>query len=258
MENKPQPPDTNSRFWQSSPDYHGVLAEAGLHRLTVSPNGKRYQIQRRLDGPQGPAYAVLKWRKALSLLGPDLPADLAAVVPALPELASDVVRPWAHATESASARFKRVIPLSDTYAGVIAVGENARLVWMHPAQGSPRSAPSYCLQVRSVGKRWEPVSRSVSTARLLDIFSGDVSLGSSFDFLLGDKVLTEVLHSLPARAKDYQGAKPERLEDVQASLGRPPSLKARSSARSRREKVASGGEPPQSRLKRLQRPENGS
>lgn len=244
MEHRTPSPEEKARFWQHAPEYHGALANAGDYRLTISPNGKRYQVQRRAVGPNGPAYSVVKWRKSLDLLRSDIPAALASVMPSdLPDNPAEFPRPWASEMSAASDRFRKAIPSGDEFAGVIANGKRARLVWLAPLKDGARG-PRYALQVKDAGK-WANVAQSQRASYLHAVVFGRLHETQPAAPACCDVALQSAVCRLPESASEYSGRKPESLADVQAALGRgsASSEETRQNARQRRVKGWQGVNP---------------
>jgi len=152
--------EARPEFFQASPVYHGVLASSGDVRLAVSPNGQRYLLQVR--GRDG--FRVVRWRKALSLLAPDVPPELRRALEGLPELPGDVHRPWAASMAAERERLWRSVPSRDQYDRVIAADGGARLA------RSPKGR-SLWLQVQACsGAEW----RTVKAARSVERMRGEI------------------------------------------------------------------------------------
>jgi hypothetical protein len=201
-------------FHEASPDYHGVLSDWTSGRLVVSPNGKRYQVQ----SPSSAGYSVVRWRKSLALLLPDLPASVASwAADALPDDPLQFDRHWAAAMKTESDRFKRAISSSDIYSGVIASDGLLRL-----AISPTRRA--YLVQQRG-DFAWEGVASSTSTSRLLGLTYSRLSKTDKAFPLCHNRMLQNALLSLPLKARDYQGKMPERIADVRYALRATPHAK---------------------------------
>lgn len=244
MEHRAPTPEGKARFWQHAPEYHGALANAGDYRLTISPNGKRYQVQKCATGPDGPAYSVVKWRKSLDLLRPDIPAALASVMPSdLPDNPAEFPRPWASEISAASERFRRSNPSGDEFAGVIANGKRARLVWLAPLK-SGNVGPRYALQVKQFDGKWRNVTRTARASYLHGIVFSLLHESQPAAPACGDAALQSAVCRLAESAADYRGNRPESVADVQAALGRGSSIdETRQNARQRRAKGFQGGNP---------------
>jgi len=245
MENQASTPESNARFWQSAHEYHGALASAGDYRLAISPNGKRYQVQRDIEASGGSGFVVLKWRKSLSLLAQDMPPELLAVLPALPDDPLQYHRPWAGEMQAASERFNRANPVHCQYAGVIASGGHVRLVWLH-GSANGRNGPRYALQVALESGGWKGVAVGVSASSLRD---------RACRIVAGDLALQAALDALPERPGDYTGRKPERQSDVKAALGRV-SVQG-TEARHKAGEARLAGSSTRRPSKRVQRPQTG-
>lgn len=97
--------DRAGPFWLADPTYHGVLVDAGALRVSVSPNGKRYVLQRRTEQGWFANVAMVASRDALVAR---LPGDVPLPdVLALPERPGFVPRPWAEAMKAASDAARR-------------------------------------------------------------------------------------------------------------------------------------------------------
>lgn len=252
MEQRTRSPEAKARFWQSAPEYHGALANAGDYRLSISPNGKRYQVQKRATGPDGLCYIVVKWRKSLDRLRPDIPAAVASVMPSdLPDDPGEYVRPWASDISAASDRVRKAMPSGDGFAGVIANGKRARLVWLAPLKGGARG-PRYALQVKD-GGRWANVALSQRASYLHAVVFGRLHETHPAAAACGDRALQSAVCRLSESAVDYAGRRPESLAEVQAALGRGSvSIVETRRTPARGARMGCRGEPPQNPLQRLQ------
>lgn len=216
-----------SAFWQDAPGYHGVLAVVDPWRLAISPNGKRYLLQER----DGDCWTVRRWRKLLSLLLPDLPADLRAVMPeGLPEWPETYPRPWVEAVEARRQRVERARWQSDAYAGEIRRCGNARVCIRADGQ-------RYLLQVAD-GPIWRQVASASYAYPLWSLVASWLPPEHRAAEVAGNWDLANALKSLPDRAADYRGAKPERIATAaklpdddrrarRATREKPPALRER-------------------------------
>ena len=199
----------DSRWWQSSPDYHGTLCEAGDCRLAVSPNGSRYLLQARtLSG----FYRVRNWRSRLGLLLPDLPQEIADAARLLPDDPGEVERPWRDEMRSLSQRVRRSNARRDEYSGVIGGDASARLVI------SPKGT-RYLLQERGPD-RWDVVVTSRTVGPIWEAVAYHVPPGDRLAKVARSAAVMNVCVRVPKRASDYRGG-PAR--NGEAALKRRPS-----------------------------------
>lgn len=206
-----QPERKEAEFWQGSDVYHGEIARAGAHRLAVSPNGKRYVLQ--TGGPQG--WAVQRWRKALRLLLPDLPAELAALLPELPDDPERLPRPWAQEMVALSQRLHSVQLGGDSFAGVLWSAGELRLVRYRAQRGE-----SYAVQTRG-RDGWSIVTQARTAARLFDAVNQRYPEGHRLFGVGMDRGLRSAVLRLRARPEDMPGSAPRRPAEVRVSPKRP-------------------------------------
>ena len=217
-----------TRFWQISDNYHGVIASDDPFRVAVSPNGKRYVLQVPwFDKEHGLTFwAVITWRKSLSKLLRDVPARLAAKLPDdLPDDAAQFVRPWAHEIEATRRRFRQAIPIRDEFAGVIAKGDVSRLVWLAPvAEGAsrgrkPRGA-RYAFQSFKRGA-WRNDITARKAPLLRAVLAGSLEPSHPGAVAAGDPILSAALEELPEEAAEYCGRVVETLAALSAEMEAP-------------------------------------
>jgi len=242
-----------NRFWQISDNYHGVIASDDPFRVAVSPNGKRYVLQVPwFDKEHGLTFwALITWRKSLSKLLRDVPAGLAAKLPDdLPDDPAHFVRPWAHEIEATRRRFRQAIPIRDEFAGVIAKGDVARLVWLAPvAEGAsggrkPRGA-RYAFQAFKRGA-WRNVVTARKAALLRAVLAGSLDPSNPGAVAAGDPILSAAVEELPEEAAEYRGRVVETLAGLRAEMEAPREFAPdRQNARQRREKGLAGSDPRQ-------------
>lgn len=196
-------------LWQASPAYHGVLVEAGEHRLIVSPNGKRYNLQERdADG----AFDVINWRKSLALLLPDLPPKImekgADILSKLPDDPLEYERHWAGEIQATVEAFEEAKPSSDRYSGVIANGSKTRLVFV------PGSRPVYAVQ-RKTHQGWKRVYGSKRASLLIQFAMRERQTGTerAKDAEMVWRFVPE-LAGLRDLAADYEGRRPKRFTEL--------------------------------------------
>ena len=242
-----------TRFWQISDNYHGVIASDGPLRVAVSPNGKRYDLQGSwFDKERGVTFwGVRTWRKSLAKLLPDVPARLAAKLPAdLPDDPAQFVRPWAHEIEATRSRFRQAIPTRDEFAGVIAKGDVARLVWLAPVpEGASRGRKSrgarYAFQAPYRGA-WRNVTTARKAVLLRAVLAGSLEPSNPGAVAAGDPILSAAVEELPDEASEYRGRVVETLAGLCAEMEAPrPSAPDRQNARHRRETGLAGSDPRQ-------------
>ena len=198
-------PSSPEDFWQASDSYHGVIVSDGAMRLSVSPNGKRYLLQVNENGDWS---RVVRWRKSLALLQPDVPNTLRAMMPdGLPDDPRDYRRPWADEVDALRERMARASPLSARYAGVIESGEGWRLVWV--------LQPAYAVQVPK-GKGWTNAAIGEDRAAL----RASMSRQSDAVPVLVDPAIHAALERCEDAAADYPAPVIERFRDVQAGVKR--------------------------------------
>lgn len=155
-------PDNSSRFWLVNDEYHGVLHAVGEHRLSVSPNGRRYVHQMRAGAG---VWRNVRMCARLSVLWPKLPPELAQLDPArFPDVPGEVARPWAVETEQIAQRLRTANLTRDCYSGVIAVDGEWRLVVL------PKRA-AYAVQRQGKPSRysvdgWATVCQSVYSEQI--------------------------------------------------------------------------------------------
>lgn len=204
---------TDTSFWQSHPNYHGALRSCDGWRLVISPNGKRYSLQRRCVHPEdGEIFVVTSWRKQLSALVDDLPQEIVAQgLDDLPDDPNKFVRPWSAAMQSQGDRVRRARLDHDTYAGVIWSDGSVRLVI------SPCGA-KYVLQTGvsngGAGKVWKYLKTSVKTGPILALVNAFMTDCPKASLVAQNLGLMSTLVRLPERATFYQGPKPERLTEA--------------------------------------------
>lgn len=200
-------------FWQASPEYHGVLRDWQAARLAVSPNGKRYLIQK----PQGAAYRVARWRKSLRLLLPDLPQDVAEWANrSLPDDPQSVPRLWADSMLAASERVKKTLASRDEYAGVIRdFGDGLRLILT--------GAQRYAVQQRGQDGAWYGVASASSSFRLIGLAFSRLPDDDRRAVMCGHKALQSALVRLPEMAAQYAAPRAETpqeaLQAIRAGVG---------------------------------------
>ena len=242
-----------TRFWQMSDNYHGVIASDGPLRFAVSPNGKRYVLQSSLfDKECGvTVWAVMAWRKSLSMLLPDVPARLAAKLPAdLPDDPAQFVRPWAHEIEAMRRRLREAIPTRDEFMGVIAKGDVARLVWLPPVaeRASPlrKARPArYAFQAFKRGA-WRNVTTALKAPLLRAVVAGSVEPSDPGAVAAGDPILSAAVEELPDEAAEYRGRVVETLAALRAEIEAPrPVAPPFLNAPQRRETGLAGSDPRQ-------------
>jgi hypothetical protein len=242
-----------NRFWQISDNYHGVIASDDPFRLAVSPNGKRYVLQVPwFDKEHGLTFwALITWRKSLSKLLPDVPARLAAKLPDdLPDDPAQFVRPWADEIEATRRRFRQAIPIRDEFAGVIAKGDVARLVWLPPvaegASGGRKARPArYAFQAPYRGK-WRNVTTARKAPLLRAVLTGSLEPSSPGAVAAGDPILSAAVEELPEEASEYRGRVVETLAALSAEMEAPrPVAPPFLNARQRRETGLAGSDPRQ-------------
>jgi len=210
-----QAPAGRTRFFQESDDFHGEIARAADARLAVSSSGKRYLLQR--ENATG-LWAVVHWRKSLARLRPDIPPQLAAMLrDDLPDDPREVVRPWADELAQGRQRKLAAVPARDEYAGVIAKGKRARLVWLH---ASEKRGPRFALQVRE-GVYWRNVASSARSSGIQRLVFAPLPDDHRAAPARGDRGLQSAVVKLPFSAAFYTGRKPEKVADVDADFKRP-------------------------------------
>jgi len=201
MERETQAPANGATFWQASGAYHGVIAQIEDARLIVSPNGCKYCVQ--VPEGDGSEWRVVNWRKQLGKLLPDMPPELAALVPAqTPDRAADFERPWAEEVKAYGRRLAAAKWTSSGYAGVIAENGDMRLIWFRSKDRPER----YGVQ-RLSWDRWSLVTASASSAHVSGVLRSD-------DSKKRNTALAVVCDGLPERAQDYTGPKPVDVADV--------------------------------------------
>lgn len=213
--------DYNSKFWQENEEYHGVIAVEGDKRFSVSPNGKRWLVQKRVVTPEGPKWVVSHRTAYLSRILQSVPPEVLRKLPqGLPERPSDQPRPWAETVQEQRDRVRRANHKADQYQAVIVTGENARLIFSDCEMG-----PRYFLQVRN-GQVWKTVARS----KTKDVISDHVWTRKTADHrcapAVGDPALKFALHQLPQNAADYRAPSVESIADATAAI-QPPSAERR-------------------------------
>jgi len=237
-----------TRFWQMSDNYHGVIASDDPFRVAVSPNGKRYVLQVPwFDKELGVTFwAVVTWRKSLSKLLRDVPARLAAKLPDdLPDDVAHFVRPWAHEMEATRRRFRQAIPTRDEFMGVIAKGDVARLVWLAPVaeRASPlrKARPArYAFQAFKRGK-WRNLTTARKAQLLRAVVAGSLDPSNPGAVAAGDPILSAAVEELPDEAADYRGRVVETLAALRAEIEAPrPVAPPFLNARQRREACCAG------------------
>ena len=217
-----------TRFWQISDNYHGVIASHCGLRVVVSPNGKRYALQGSWFDKERDVtfWGVSRWRKSLAMLLPDVPARLAAKLPAdLPDDPAQFVRPWAHEIEATRSRFREAIPTRDEFAGVIAKGDVARLVWLAPvpegaSDGRKAREARYALQAPYRGK-WRNVTTARKAMLLRAVLAGSLEPSNPGAVAAGDPILSAAVAELPEEAAEYRGRVVETLAGLCAEMETP-------------------------------------
>ena len=203
-------PLQRSPFWQDGKEYHGVLALAHPHRLAISPNGKRYLLQRVAQAEGREVWGVVKWRKLLPALLPDLPGSVLSAMPeGLPDDPQEYARPWAAAMKAQGERVKRSLPRDDAYSGEIWRQGDVRLV-------ASQTGRSYGAQLRR-GQRWEYFARGAFASELRERIERALSPDCAAP-ILGQ------LDLMPERARDYGARRVESIETATRLPGsaRPP------------------------------------
>lgn len=208
-----------SSFWQRDADYHGVLLADGDLRLIVSPNGKRYLLQRAAIGPKGEkTYMVLRHRKWLSKLVSDLPQGMAETATAtLPENACDFPRPWAAAMKAQSDRVKAASLVNNAYAGeIVRFHENTvRIIIRYVGEGKL----AYAIQQCFIGQYWEGIAKAATIQGLIEAIAKPSGVVGGFRgevITLTDEMRGH-LAALPDNPQDWDGELPEPIK-VAASL----------------------------------------
>jgi len=242
-----------TRFWQISDNYHGVIASHGCLRVAVSPNGKRYLVQLSyFDKERGVTlWGVRRWRKSLSMLLPYVPAPLAAKLPDdLPDDVAHFVRPWAHEMEATRSRFRQAIPTRDEFAGVIAKGDVARLVWLAPVPegasgGRKARGARYAFQAPYRGA-WRNVTTARKAPLLRAVVAGSLEPSNPGAVAAGDPILSAAVAELPEEAAEYRGRVVETLAGLCAEMEAPrPVPPEFENAFQRRETGLAGSDPRQ-------------
>lgn len=187
-----------SPFWQDGKEYHGVLALAHPHRLAISPNGKRYLLQKAGQFEGREIWGVVKWRKLLPALLPDLPGPVLLAMPeGLPDDPQDYARPWASAMKAQGQRVRRALPHDDAYSGEVWRQGDVRLV-------VSQTGTSYGAQIRR-GRRWDYVARASLVPKLRLLIERALSPDCAASIL-------EQLDSMPERARDFSGPAVETID----------------------------------------------
>lgn len=229
MQRETQAAANGERFWQTSATYHGVIAKTQSARLIVSPNGSRYCIQHPVDA--GGQWAVVKWRKVLSLLVSDMPPELAARLPAdTPENASDWPRPWAGQIEAKKRQVSAANWCASEYAGTIAADGAQRLIWFR-SKGRPER---YGVQRHQWGK-WTLITASASCAFVASVLRSN-------DPKKRNTALAAVCDGLPDQAADYAGIRPETLAAVLVQPAADRQAAKRAPQRDKRSPVGKGSQ----------------
>ena len=195
----------NPQFWQHAPEYHGAIASDGDWRLSVSSSGKRYLLQKRdADG----VFVVKRWRKALSLLKPDIPPSLWCGVPALPDDPQDFPRPWADDLQTLASAGRAVAPSSDEYAGVLSRHGAARIAV------SPK-LNRYILQTSGLDG-WETVAAFRSRTGVFDLVFSTLHASHKARAFSRVAAFMSLVVKLPERPVEFNGEPAKRLARAQA------------------------------------------
>lgn len=205
---------SRSEFWQDASDYHGVLCSNGALRLAVSPNGARYLLQSRGLSQGRVIWGVIRWRKQMAKLVPDLPPELAVFAASLPDNPADLPRPWADAIKAQGLAVRQSNIASNEYAGVIAAGDDWRLIISN-------INPVFVAQVPS-GPGWAWVAASKTRDGLRrSVAKADKGRYRSAENGRKRSLLAAV-ESLPETAAEKLRSAPPPLADVVRSIKRNP------------------------------------
>lgn len=190
-------------FWQSDPEYHGVILEAGSLRLAVSPNGKRYMLQECVSG----VCRLLHHRKRLSDLLPVLPEQIASKLKGVPDNPLQYPRFWAGDMAAQGLRVRCANNERDEYSGVIASQGDFRLSVL-----SPR--PRFALQQRDASGVWRNVVTSVRKAPIQDVLLSNLHPSHRAAMFCHKPGLMSAVVRLPEYASSYSGRRPEALSQA--------------------------------------------
>jgi len=229
------------RFYAHLPEFHGVLAQAGPHRLALSSKGTWYMHQRQKDTDEGEQWQIVRKAKLLSRIADKLPASLLAEMPeSLADDPRECPRPWQEDLKEARQITARANACARNFAGVIATSQRGRIVRFWNKAG----ALIYGLQVLRPEpwglSEYETVCQSPYADVIRAALCGE--RGKRCAPLLSDALLWLEAGKLPADVALMKGPKPPRIAEVAATFRKPKNAPERSTARQRTEASGTRGE----------------